>query len=383
MRLTTIIAYQFICTCIAFALAMPALAKQETIEKTIKVIPGGLLDLKSSTGSIEVESWNEKNVYVSVKKKAWSQAKLDTFSIDIEKTDKGVSIEGGGNNGWKSDVSVSYAIKVPKKYNLSLQTGGGSIAVEDIDGSVKVNTSGGSINVGNIVGSLNADTSGGSINVGKVTGEAKVDTSGGSINIEAGGTRVSADTSGGSITIGKSDGDVKADTSGGSIRIAYSKGNVKADTSGGSIYIEGADGHISADTSGGNIKISSAKGNVKADTSGGGISIENAEGEIHADTAGGSISVHYVNRDPKNKVSIRLETAGGDIRLSVPKNIQATVDAILERYHRSQKVNIDSDFPLNITEDNQYVKADGDINGGGGRIELRTVSSDVTIRSVD
>lgn len=371
---------QLLCACIAFALAMPALAKTDVIEKEFDVSPGGMLELNSSKGDISLESWDEKRVHVTVKKKAWSQEALDAFQVEFEENSKGVSIKSSGDGNAR--VSVNYFIKVPNKFNAVVQTGGGSIRVGDMQGNVKVNTSGGSINIGNIKGVLDVHTSGGSIKVGKVSGEAAVNTSGGSINVEAVGKSISANTSGGSINIGKSDGNVVANTSGGSIRISYSKGDVNAQTSGGSINIEGSDGSVFANTSGGNIKVLSAKGDVKVHTSGGGISIENAEGGIEANTAGGSVTARYINKDTKKNVAIKLQTAGGDISLALPENIQANIDATVQRYHRNQDVSIESEFPLTITEKDNYVNGKGKINGGGGKIELHTNGSDVTITAI-
>lgn len=377
MRLTTVLMCQLMCACIAFTLAMPTLAKQEVVEKTIDVKPGSRLRLNSTSGDINIESWEKNKVHVVVEKNAWSQEKLNAFTVSIEPSDDGVWVKGKNNENAR--ISVSYHIRVPNNYYLDVRTGGGDINLSSMTGEVQASTSGGNINVDKIHGSIDVQTSGGSISVEKVTEIASLDTSGGSIRVGAGGQSLTVNTSGGSISIGKSDGNVQATTSGGGISIDYVKGNIKANTSGGSIQLEGSDGNVDAKTSGGNIKIGKVKGSIKADTSGGGISIGHAEGEIQAFTAGGSIKALYRNQNPDKKVSIQMETAGGDIVLAVPKNIKATVDAKIERYHRNQDLSVRSDFPLNITKEDRYVKGVGDINGGGGKIALQTVGSNIKI----
>lgn len=375
-------------------------ARTETVEKNFEVSQGGTLTINSDQGSIEIEPWNNNNVAVTVKKKASSQERIDEFKLSFNQSGNGISIDG--DSAWNSKVSIRYMIKVPAKFNLDVKTGGGSIEVGDLSGMIKVHTSGGSIKVGNVGrGSVDADTSGGSIKVGdvngnlkvntsggsiklgNVTGTSNIDTSGGSIRLTSGGGNVKAETSGGSINIGPVTGDVDVDTSGGSINIEMIDGDVKAETSGGSIQVEGSTGKINLDTSGGSIKIYSSGGPIVAKTAGGNIKIKKANGSIEADTAGGSIEAEMIATS--GNTQIKLSSSGGDIELYIPASLSASVDAKLDITRNSRRdYRIYSDFPLTIQgAKSDRITGEGDINGGGDSIQLRTTNGDIYIKKIE
>ena len=418
-------------------MAMSAFAKTENIEKTFSVNKGGTLNLDSDLGSVTVTTWDKGEVFVSVKKRARSQKRLDRFEVEIEQ--KGNDVYVKGDNEWHNRVQVEFHVNVPREYNVDLSTGGGSIKVADINGNVKLDTSGGSISIGNVsVGDINAHTSGGSIKVADVRGNVKVDTSGGSIaignvdggNVDAhtsggsikvgdvngdlkvdtsgggihlgnitgsssihtsgggisvtqGGKSVNAHTSGGSINIGPSKGNVKVNTSGGNIKIANSDGDIDADTSGGSIKVEGSKGKVVIRTSGGNLTVDSSGGPVRADTSGGNINIKQAKGAIEAKTSGGSIEAEMIETDNSKDTHLNLQSSGGNITVYLPETIEATVSATLKISHFADRdYQIYSDFPLNIKDNDNRVTAQGDINGGGDRIQINTSDGDINIKKI-
>ncbi len=349
-------------------------AKTEIIEKQFTVDDGGNLVVDSSQGSISVETWSKKEVFIKVEKTAKNEDAFESFYLSFDQQGNTVTVEGEKEG--RARVNVKYHINVPENFSVNLDTGGGAINVGDLIGNVLADTSGGSIKVGNIDGDVNLDTSGGSISVGRVTGLTKVDTSGGSISIEAGGKEVNADTSGGSIRIGPTNGNVKADTSGGSITVAHAKGDVIVDTSGGSIRVEGSDGNVNADTSGGGIEIDNVAGWVKADTSGGSIRITRSRGAIQADTADGHITAELI--EDNTDTSINLDTSGGgSITVYLPEHITASVLA-----ESGAGAKIYSDFPLTIRNERGSVFGEGDINGGGDLIKLGASYGNIYIKKL-
>ena len=395
------VAYLFV-VLFGFLATAQARSENQEVNKTFSVKSGGTLTIESTQGRLEVETWGKDQVEVKVKMTARSAKRLDDFKLDFEQKGNDVFIEGDG--GWNSRVSVKFLVKVPKKYNLDLQTGGGSIEVSDISGEVKVKTSGGSINigdvtggnvnantsggsikVGNVDGNLAVDTSGGSIRLGKITGRSLIDTSGGSITLEQGGGDVKAETSGGSIKIGPVNGKVDVDTSGGSIQIGMAENDVLAKTSGGSIKVEGSKGSVEVDTSGGSIFVGSSGGSVKAETGGGSIKILQAKGFIEAETAGGKIEAEMILDDKNADTHVDLKTDGGSITVYLPKKLAATISASL-RITRSARrdYRIYSDFPLTVKgEDSNRITAKGNINGGGDKVSLNTTNGDIHIKMLD
>ena len=380
--------------------ATPVMAETQEIKKSFEVKSGGTLLIKSDSGKIEIETWKNNKVAVEVRKKAKNKDRLNKFEITISQKGNDVEIYGESENN--SRVSVRYVVKVPQKYNVNLETGGGSIKVSDIQGKVTVDTSGGSITIGNVSGgndvdantsggsikvgdvdgNLKVDTSGGSIKLGSIKGKSTIETSGGSISLEKGGDDVVAETSGGSINIGPVKGNVDVDTSGGSIVIDKIEGNVKAETSGGSIKVMGSKGKIEVETAGGSIFIGSSNGPVIAETAGGKIRILQARGYIEAETAGGSIEAEMIETNNKVDSHVYLDTAGGSITVYLPKNFKASISAELKITRSAKRdYRIYSDFPLTIKgEKSDMVTANGDINGGGDKVILETTNGDIHIK---
>jgi DUF4097 and DUF4098 domain-containing protein YvlB len=183
---------------------------------------------------------------------------------------------------WMRSEGVRFEIEVPTRTRTSVDTGGGHVVVNDLEGDSSVDTSGGHIEVTNLKGNVTADTSGGHITLKTITGDAKVDTSGGHIEVDG----VS--------------GSLLGDTSGGHITVAGVGGDINVETSGGSIEISGAKGRVLADTSGGHIDVSFAKGNAKG-------------GKI--ESSGGGITVML---DPDVNLTIDASSGGGRVTTDIP-----------------------------------------------------------------
>ncbi|MCH7819862.1 MAG: DUF4097 family beta strand repeat protein [Candidatus Marinimicrobia bacterium] len=406
----------------------------ETIDKTYKVKKGGSLFLSSDQGPIYVETWFEDKVRVVVIKRAdvrnESRAEEIFEEIEVTITKSGKDVTVKARTPWRrrrrSSV-LSFEITVPYKYNVDVETDGGSIRIADLEGnltadteggSIKVgqikngdvrvetaggsikivgikngngiaSTAGGSIKVGDVSGDLKVHTSGGSIELGIIGGKAKAHTSGGSIKVKEGGIDLDASTSGGSISVNYANGPVKVRTSGGSISIGDTKGDIDASTAGGSIHIGESGGRVNASTAGGGISVEGSQGPVIVETAGGSIEITNARGFIEAVTAGGDVEAELIVSDKNIDTHVTLETAGGDITLYLPAELSATFDVELEITRRAWRdYKIYSDFPLSISDDadgwrgNKIIIAEGDINGGGDKIKIRTKNGDIRIKKI-
>lgn len=285
---------------------------RDRITKSFPVGPGGTLSLESDIGSIEVRGADIDSVEIEILRevKTSNEKKageiLKDYDIQFDHTGNDVSIEAKykkkGLRGFWNNIGrylrVKFIMTVPSEYNVDLNTKGGSISVEDLQGEVLSQTSGGSLNFDNIEGSISGNTSGGSITISEVAEKSNIHTSGGSIHIRLAEGPVDAHTSGGSITIEEVIGTIKAHTSGGSVT-AYLSRQPNADcrltTSGGSITV-----HLSKDMS----------LDVNAETSGGRVHMDfpvSIRGEInkrsmHAQMNGGGPELY-------------LRTSGGNIYL--------------------------------------------------------------------
>ncbi|MFQ5824275.1 MAG: DUF4097 domain-containing protein [bacterium] len=299
---------------------------ERQVEKHFKVKKGGTLYLKSDRGSVDIRSHKSEEVDVVVLLEADTRNKeraedwFERFDLAFDQRGADVEILGRWENGWfhrRNRLKVKFEIRVPKNYNLDIDTAGGSIWVDDLIGDVKLNTSGGSINLGQIEGPVKAETSGGNISLERATGQAYLH------------------TSGGSISVGEVDGELDAKTSGGSISVDGVNGDLRARTSGGGLLLQGINGNLEASTSGGSIRAEMLK-------------------QIEA--------------------RAELRTSGGSIILTINPELQADLDA------STSGGRIVTDVPLTIKGTFKKTSIRGKLNGGGELITLRTSGGNIEIR---
>ncbi len=321
----------FVCLFLLEA-AFAEAAYRDTIEKSFKVKPGGHLILDTDRGSIEVYTHEGNTVKVTVKRKVdvsdREEAKeiLERFNIDFDHNGRDVRIRAefdeGGLSFWRrirKRLKLRYIIVVPQKYNVDLQTAGGSISVEDLQGEVRSKTSGGSLTFGNI------------------------------------------------------DGPVWGRTSGGSVTLDGCKGIADVKTSGGSIYIGEVDGNVQAFTSGGSIKIVRARGEVMAKTSGGSIKVDEVTGAVDAATSGGNIKV-YISAQPQR--DCKLRTSGGSIYAYIADGIKLDLEASTSGGH------VETEFPVTVQGKISKSSLRAKINGGGPLLILKTSGGSIYLKSM-
>jgi len=316
---------------LAFPASTRALPAQSdaTVSRTFDVSAGGTLAVDASFGSIEVTTADGNRVDVRVVREVRDRYEDDAAQIlaehDVQMSMNGNTVtvradaDDDATDRWRDDyrstpLRVRIEVSVPRTFNAELETAGGSISVEDLDGSVRTETAGGNLAFGNIGGTVWGRTAGGSITL---------DGSAGSADLR---------TSGGNIVVGDVSGDVEVETSGGSIRIERATGTVRAETSGGNITVEEVAGSIDAETSGGNIVATitqQPQGDCRLTTSAGSVTINLAEGiglEIDASTSVGGVSSDFAVDGSVRRGSIRgaingggpelyLRTSAGSIRI--------------------------------------------------------------------
>jgi DUF4097 and DUF4098 domain-containing protein YvlB len=300
----------------------------DTVTKEFEVGEGGTLHLESDLGSINVQSSGGARVTIVITRKVRDAS--DEEAREFLEKHLDMHFDQSGNNvtvdvdydkpmgGWsgRSPLNLHFEITVPKVYNIDLKTAGGSISVDDLEGSVRTKTSGGSITLGHIKGP------------------------------------------------------VWASTSGGSISLTASKGDAELRTSGGSLKIGDVDGNIDGHTSGGSITVEEARGNVDVSTSGGSIKVHEVAGDLSASTSGGTITA-YLSKQPQS--DCRLTTSGGGINIHLVKDVKVTVDAATSGGH------VSTDFPVTVQGKLQKSKLQGKINGGGPELYLRTSGGSINI----
>ena len=178
-------------------------------------------------------------------------------------------------------------------------------------------------------------------------------------------------TSGGSISVVDLQGDVKSLTSGGSLQFGQIVGPIEGRTSGGSVKLTQCTGDVNVRTSGGSIQLGEVDGSVQARTSGGPIKIESAHGPVTAETSGGSISARLLGQPDDD---CRLSTSGGSINVTLDGNVSMTIDA------ETSGGRIKSDLPLTVNGRFGQSRLEGELNGGGPELVLRTSGGSINIK---
>src|SRR5262245_2453995 len=270
-----------------FAAGAAALAGTRIVEDR-KLEPGGKLIVESDAGSVELKGGSGSGAHIVITSD-YDDLK-EQFDFKYEETAGTLRIvakkKGSSWLHWGTVHAPNFEIQVPSRTTPSIQTGGGHIEVDSIDGNADLHTSGGHIQVSDLTGTLTADTSGGHISLKNITGDSKVETSGG--HIEATSLK----------------GKLHAETSGGQIRLKDVSGDIDASTSGGHISITGAGGRVKAETSGGHVEVAFARGNARG-------------GEI--ESSGGGVTVTV---DPSLGFAVDAQTGGGSVDSDVPVTIE-------------------------------------------------------------
>jgi len=279
---------------------------------------------------------------------------------------------------------AQYEITVPLRFNLDLETKGGGIAVEKLEGQLQAITAGGSIRTGDVTGPVRVETAGGGIQLGSIAAPVEARTAGGSIRVGDVHGAAALETSGGEIVAGLVQGTLRAQTAGGDLILRGASGPIEARTAGGQIQVGQSGGNVIAQTAGGSIRLQGARGRVEARTAGGSIDLLQIQNAIRATTSAGPI-LAQMDADLKTFAASELQTSVGDIQVFLPPNLPVTVDAAIDMAAGHKIV---SDFPLNIQKEGEAfaptkVWGEGALNGGGEVLRLRTVAGNIEIRKLD
>lgn len=241
---------------------MPTL-KADEIVREFSTRSGLTLSMDANIGvGISVSGWNQEKVYVKIT----SGARTAEFDAQFIQGDKGLEIrlkQGDTRNNWKGE-NLTCEIRVPTRYNVSVDIMGGNIALSDIEGVFTGKTMGGSLQLANLRGELDLKTMGGNIEVAHSDLEGKVHTMGGNILFKEVTGGVDGKTMGGQVMYensksparsGTTASEVKISTMGGEIKVADAPAGASVKTYGGDITIDYAGDHVEATTYGGDIAI--------------------------------------------------------------------------------------------------------------------------------
>jgi len=386
---------QFVAVCLL--LLLPALAQQSRVYREggnwARELTGSLaavknLRVKVDVGSLQVQGGSSQGINYVIHNRAYTSSEdrarkeFDSYKISTYVKGDTAWIVADWQGDSPRRFSGDFSINVPRDMDLvKLETEGGSVNTVAIAGRVEAQSGGGSIHMDDIGGPISGETGGGSIEVGTVGSDLSLRTGGGSIRVNSAKGKISAESGGGSVVVVSGLQGAILETGGGSIQVERCNGHVKATTGGGSIDLGDIGGPAEIETGGGSIRLSSAQGIVHAETGGGSIEL-NGVPAARAETGAGTIVAKFVSSGGERNDSL-LETSAGDITVYLAPDLNISIRASIELANGHS---IRSDFSeIRVTtEGGDYgpktVTAEGNLNGGGPVLKVRTTTGDIVFR---
>jgi DUF4097 and DUF4098 domain-containing protein YvlB len=164
--------------------------------------------------------------------------------------------------GMHRDLAIE--IKVPRYADVeTLDDIRGDIAINDIEGSVRIGGGHGDVKVEH-VGALRVQRRSGDILAHDVKAEVIAKSGNGDVSIENAGKTVDVAAANGDVSIRTAGGDVTANTAAGDLDIRCVKGAVQTNSASGSITLVGIGGNVEATTASGDVSFS---GSIRPDGS--------------------------------------------------------------------------------------------------------------------
>lgn len=371
--------------------AQPALA-QFPIDRVIPTRPGQSISMDiDAGGAVSVVGTDANEVRVRVDE--GRQECEPRCRVDIDQDGDGVRVRAYHvNRSSRTRGGLRFTVQVPKRYDVKIETTGGTVEVDGVTGRISGRTMGGALRFSNLSGSLNFSTMGGGITVRDSDLDGRVHTMGGSVTIDGVRGNLSGTTMGGRVTRnGSANGVTLSSTSGrrGQVEVK-SSGVLSMRSMGGDIELDDAPNGADLQTMGGFIKLRHAGGNVRAHTMGGRITLGEVDGSIKATTMGGDVTARMIGDPSRGDRDVEISSMGGDIDVTVPAGLSMDIDVEIAytRKHEGD-YRVISDVPLKQSVSENWSRAEGDarkkitatgsVGGGKNRVRIRTINGNVRI----
>jgi DUF4097 and DUF4098 domain-containing protein YvlB len=147
---------------------------------------------------------------------------------------------------------------------------------------------------------------------------------------------------------------------------------VDIQSSNGGIELNGTQGNAHLRTSNGGLTLRNVDGDMELKTSNGGITVAHSAGALKAVTTNGAIQAELTDF-PGSDLS--LESTNGGVSVRLPRDARFSIDAA------TSNGGVDSDFPVPGTKAGRH-RLEGDVNGGGPKLLIRTSNGGIHIRSL-
>ena len=375
-----------------------------------------------------VSSWDRNEVLVraTLRGRDWRDTRVTLKPSD------GDAVLESQFVGSSNDQSTGhrFIIQIPRTFNVRIRSAGGAISLADVTGRFTGTTGGGEITIRNANGDVDIRTGGGQVLVEDSNLNGRVTTGGGLVRV----MRVNGRFSGysgsgpviytdsrdpkyeGGVGVGIGEGAVSATSGAATVSASatastvttatgrknvttyvdngagkgygYGSGAIRMTSAGGELSLPSAPQGARVTTGGGRISIGSSGGEVYAQTGGGPIDIGPASGSVAAHTGAGDVNIELKG---SGSHSVDVTSGSGQVVIVAPADLNATLE--LETAYTNNfrgKTRIVSDWPLNVTETNnwddsqgtprKYVRVRQNLGKGGAEIRVRTVNGNIVLK---
>jgi hypothetical protein len=378
------------------ALTLPALAQSSRVfregntwvEETTGTLPAGReFRALTDVGSVQVQGNASQVMYVVRKRsteptEAGARKQFDQLRVTASKVGDAVVLEGRMLSRGMNHVAADFMVQIPRLTQLvRAETLGGAMSLSSIQGTVMAKTGGGAVKIDDMGGPVRVFSGGGAMEVGNVNSDLFLQTGGGAISVQRVTGQLFVKTGGGRVKIGSS-GPANVETGAGNIEVDKCTGEMRATSGGGNLNFGEIGGNLTAETSGGSVRLGSAQGDVRVITGGGTVELWKVGQGAYVETGGGAMTVQFVGGRNQFHDSY-LNTAMGNVLVYLPRDLPVSVHASAEM---ASGEGIKSAFPgLTISsEGGQYgpksMSAEGQLNGGGAVLRVRTTIGQITIK---
>jgi len=229
---------------------------------------------------------------------------------------KGDTLRVGKENTRLHNVSIAYAIEVPRDTEVDSASVSGSQLVRNVRGPVQAASVSGAVRGQDI------------------------------------GREVKLSSTSGSITAENCGDDVRATSVSGSVTVLNAKGDVLAHSISGNVEVKNPGGRVDANSSSGSVEVRDADGDVKAHATAGRVTVQgNPSGNSYWD----------------------LKTVSGSVDISVPSSASFHLSA------GAVSGQIRAQVPIMIEEQGKH-SLRAHMGDGGGRVEIHTISGTIEVQ---
>src|SRR5215472_6870806 len=340
------------------------------VEETTGTVPAGR-EFRAATdmGSLQVQGGAPQVTYV-VRKRSTADTEeaarkqFEQLRITASKVGDAVVLEGRTIGRSLNRLAADFVVQIPHLTPVvKAETRGGALSLNSIQGTIMAFTAGGAVRLNDLDGAVTVKSGGGAMEAGSVNSDLSLESGGGAIVVERVAGKLIVKTGGGKVHIGTS-------------------GPATIETGAGNVEVNKCAGDLTATSGGGNLNFGDIGGSLKAETGGGSVRVGSAQGFVKIMTGGGAITAQFVGGRNQFRESY-LHTTLGNIVVYLPRDLGVDVHASTELASGS---GINSAFKgiAISSEGGQYgpksMFGEGQLNGGGPILRLRTTVGQIDIR---